>query len=253
MRFVSRRQRRTQSNDDVTETPLQARYDQRDLTVFTPDELRRFAPDGVVTEHVAWQLLYRLEPDLYERLIAGERIHPGVLERLPTHVARCVEIGGGTGRLTAFLAPRCDDLVVVEPSAPLRERLATRFRRVRVFDGFFDDLPVDDGWADLVVSCSAFTADEGGLAEMERVCRRPGTIALVWPSDVEWLRDHGFEYASVEGEMTIAFASVDEALAVAKIFYPGAVGEIARRGCASVPYDLVGMNPPRDIAWKHLV
>ena len=27
---------------------------------------------------LAWELLYRLEPELYERLIAGERLHPEI-------------------------------------------------------------------------------------------------------------------------------------------------------------------------------
>jgi SAM-dependent methyltransferase len=234
----------------VTETPLPSRYDTSDLEVFTPDERKRFTPDGEITERCAWQLLYRLEPELYERLIAGECIHPKVIDFLPDRVARCVEIGAGTGRLTAHLRSRCDELVLVEPAAALRARLAERFEDSDIRDGFFDSIPLEDGWADLVVSCSAFDGDEDGLAEMERVCSPAGQIVLVWPSDVEWLRAHGFEYVSFPGEMSIAFATVDEALTIARIFYPDAVDAIADRGRATIDYDLLGMNPPRDVAYK---
>src|ERR1700704_4587390 len=35
---------------------------------------------------LAWEALYRLEPELYERLVAAERLHPGVLAWLPDRV-----------------------------------------------------------------------------------------------------------------------------------------------------------------------
>jgi SAM-dependent methyltransferase len=238
----------------VTETrsavPLVARYGTADLEAFTPDERARFAPDGIVTEDAAWQLLYRLEPELYERLIAGERIHPDVLRWLPEQVSRGLEIAAGSGRLTAHLEPRCDELVVVEPAATMRARLVDRFAQVEVRDGFFDALPVEDGWAELVLSCSAFRADERGLAEMERVTERGGLIVLVWPADVDWLLERGFGYQSFDGEMSIEFGSPQEAVELGRIFYPDAADVIAERGSAVVPYDLVGMNAPRDLAWK---
>ena len=224
--------------------PLVSRYHERDLDIFTPDERERFG--DTLDETVAWQLLYRMEPDLYERLIAGEHIHPDVLDWLPRHVHHCVEIGAGTGRLTRVLQPRCDRLIAVEPAAPLRERLCG----VDARDGFFDALPVDDDWADLVVSCSAFTkriGGDAGLAEMERVAHPGALIALVWPSDVDWLRSRGFEYRSFAGEMVIEFESKEEAVAIASIFYPYAVDRI---DSSTVRYDVIGMNPPRDVAWK---
>ena len=33
---------------------------------------------------LAWELLYRLEPELYDRLVSAERLHPDVLGWLPT-------------------------------------------------------------------------------------------------------------------------------------------------------------------------
>jgi hypothetical protein len=114
---------------------------------------------------------------------------------------------------------------------------------------------VDDGWADLAVSCSAFTADpihggECGLAEMERITRRGGIVAFVWPSDVEWLCERGYSYESFDGEMSVEFESLDEAVELAGIFYPDAVEEIIRRGERHVPYEVLGTNAPRDLAWR---
>jgi hypothetical protein len=241
----------------VTETQslrsIQARYGPDDLSLLTQAERERFRDDD---RWLAWELLYRKEPDLYERLIAGERIHPAVLEWLPERVDRCVEVAAGTGRLTVDLASRCVELIAVEPAEPLRRRLDDKcLPNVRTMEGFFDSIPVPDGWADLVVSCSAFTPDPGhggdeGLAELERVARE--LIVLVWPSDVEWLVERGFEYVSFPGDMAVDFSSLEEAVELARIFYPDAVEEIVRRGDARVPYEVLGMNPPRDLAWKRV-
>ena len=205
--------------------------------------------------HVDWDRLYRTDPALYDRLIAGEHIHPDALDALPD-ADGVVELGAGTGRLTAYLSSRYDRILACEPVEPMRERLAARhLPNVEVADGTFDAIPAPAKSADLVVSCSAFTSDRkhGGdeaLAEMERVARK--TIAFVWPSDVDWLRDRGYDYASFDGEMTHTFASLDEAVELAQTFYPKAVDAIRARGDACVPYEVLGINAPCDIAWKDL-
>jgi len=50
--------------------------------------------------------------------------------------------------------------------------------------------------------------------------------------------------------MTLEFDSLEEAIELAQIFYPDALQEIRRRGDRLVPYEVVGANPPRDLAWK---
>jgi SAM-dependent methyltransferase len=241
------------------------RYSTADLGVLTPDEARRFAPRGGGDPQtdiaLAWELLYRLEPELYDRLASAERLHPGVLGWLPDNVERIVEVGAGTGRLTLELIHRAREIVAVEPAAPLRRLLnqklleADHRRRVRVAHGFFDDLPVTDDWADLVVACSALTpapghGGEAGLAEMERVCAPGGYVVIVWPNNVDWLAAHGYRYASFAGEMLVEFASLEEAAELTEVFYPSAVAEVRRRGRRQVPYEVVGINPPRDLAFK---
>jgi len=252
---------------DGTAEPLRRRYTPDDLAVLTPDEAARFIPGGRGDPRaditLAWELLYRLEPGLYDRLARAERLHPGVLRWLPRGLGRIVEVGAGTGRLTLDLLDRAEEIVAVEPVAPFREILERKIAatgragRARVAAGFFDDLPVDSGAADLVVTCSALTPASGhggaaGLAEMERACRRGGCVAIIWPNHLDWLAAHGYQHASFAGPMTVDFASHREAVELAEIFYPHAVGEIRRRGCRSVPWEVLGVNPPRDVAFRVL-
>jgi hypothetical protein len=150
-----------------------------------------------------WFLAYELAFELWDRLAAAEPVAPGLVADLPADGARVLDVGAGSGRLTAALAPRAALLVAVEPSPPLRRLLAERFPCVCVVAGVGHRLPLVSGWADLVVSCATFGPDpplggEAVLAELERCLRPGGTLAMVGPEDPAWWRERGFvllEYA----------------------------------------------------------
>jgi SAM-dependent methyltransferase len=242
---------------------LRTRYTVADLDVLSAEEARRFlggcSGDPQVDVSLAWELLYRLEPDLYDRLAGVERLHRAVVEWLPADLDRIVEVGAGTGRLTLELLGRAREIVAIEPARPLREILARKLAKhgdqVRLTAGFFDDLPLPDGCADLVVACSAFTPEaghggEGGLAEMERVCRPGGCVAIVWPNNVAWLEARGYRYVSFPGKMFVEFASPQDAGELTEIFYPTAAAEVRHRGLRRVSFDTLGVNAPRDVAFR---
>ncbi len=246
---------------------LRSRYTTADLGVFTRDEASRFVPRGTgdpQTDMVlAWELLYRLEPELYDRLASAERLHPGIAGWLPRDVDRIAEVGAGTGRLTMELAERGQHVVAVEPALPMRRILRRKLAaaghgdRVRVDSGFFDQLPLPGDFAGLVVACSAFTPSPGhggeaGLAEMERVCRPGGCVVIIWPNHLDWLAARGYRHVSFPGPMSVEFGSYGEAVELAEIFYPRAAGEVRRRGRRCVPFEVLGINPPRDLAFKVL-
>jgi SAM-dependent methyltransferase len=246
---------------------LAARYAAASLDVFTRAEAARFLPPGGGDPHddaaLAWELLYRLEPELYDRLVTAERLHPQLVSWLPRDVDQIAEVGAGTGRLTMQLIDRGQHIVAVEPAQPLRRILRRKLAaaehgdRVRVVDGFFDELPLPDDFADLVVACSAFTpapehGGEAGLREMERVCRPAGCVAIVWPNHLDWLAARGYRHVSFPGPMSLEFSSFDEAVELAEIFYPAASDEVRRRGSATVPFEVLRVNPPRDVAFKML-
>ena len=139
---------------------MRKRYTTADLSVLTRDEARRFVPRGdgdpQLDLSLAWELLYRLEPELYDRLVSAERLHPGVLGWLPDEVERIVEVGAGAGRLTLELIHRAGEVVAVEPAAPLRRLLDRKISRVDRRNGL----------------CAAFPSQEPRAADL---CDRADT------------------------------------------------------------------------------
>lgn len=258
----------TASSGSPYASPLANRYTTLDLSVLDEEERRRFLggaggdlPPGASDAALAWELLYRLEPALYDRLVSAEALHPAILDWLPRQLDRVLEVGAGSGRLTLQLAGRCRELVAVEPAAPMRRLLEHKLEdrgrqeRVRVVRGFFDSIPVGDDWADLVVACSSLTPDpahggDPGLREMERCCRPGGRIVVIWPNHLDWLASRGYAYRSFPGRMHMRFDSLEDAVALAEIFYPHAAADIRRLGNRDVPYEVLGIQPPRDVAYK---
>jgi SAM-dependent methyltransferase len=97
-----------------------------------------------------------------------------------------VEIGGGTGLNLPFYPDDVDELVLTEPDAAMRSRLATtmrqRGRRARLVDAAAQHLPFADESVDTVVSTFVLcTVDAPDLAlrEMARVLRPDGQLLFI--------------------------------------------------------------------------
>ncbi len=207
---------------------------------------------------LAWDLLYWNEPDLYDRLTEGEPLHPGLLEDLPLDGATLLDVGAGTGRLTLVCAARAARVYALEPADPLRDLLSRKLEErglssVIVLAAWCHSIPLPDSAVDLVVSAAAFGANparggDAGLQELRRVTRPGGRIAILWPDDPQWFLDRGFQYHAIGGPMEVRFRDLATAESCAQIFYPPVVLEHLRRtGRPIVPFELIGVNAPRDI------
>src|SRR5256712_13837916 len=92
--------------------PLMERYSSADLRVFSAEESARFLNRTIADPQrdatLAWELLYRLEPDLYERLVGAQPLYPGIFRWLPPPLAPLLRVGAGTRRAPPqALGPLC--------------------------------------------------------------------------------------------------------------------------------------------------
>jgi SAM-dependent methyltransferase len=119
---------------------------------------------------------------------AYERGRPGyppaalawLSERLRLGSGRAVvDLAAGTGKLTRALAATGAEVVAVEPGAEMRSMIGPSFR---VLDGTAEAIPLMDSSVDAVTVAQAFHWFQGdaALAEIHRVLRRSGAVALVW-------------------------------------------------------------------------
>jgi len=100
---------------------------------------------------------------------------------------RVLDVGAGTGALTAELVRRDVDVAAVEPSPEFTATLQSRFPDIEARQGAAEDLPWPDASFDAALAqlVVAFMSDARvGIAEMRRVVRPGGTVAVCM-----WLRD----------------------------------------------------------------
>ncbi len=90
-----------------------------------------------------------------------------------------VDLAAGTGKLTRPLLATGAEVVAVEPVAEMRAVLAAG---ARALDGTAEAMPLPTESADAVVVAQAFHWFDGdaALAEIHRVLRPGGALALVW-------------------------------------------------------------------------
>lgn len=93
-----------------------------------------------------------------------------------------LDLGAGTGKLTGVLVDRYARVVAVEPLDELRAILAERVPQADVREGVAEEIPLADAEVDGVFAAQAFHwfANDVAVAEIARVLRRGGVLALLW-------------------------------------------------------------------------
>jgi SAM-dependent methyltransferase len=90
-----------------------------------------------------------------------------------------VDLAAGSGKLTRPLAALGCEVIAIEPVAEMRAAIGPT---ARALDGTAEAMPLPDASADAVTVGQAFHWFDGpkALAEIERVLRPGGALALVW-------------------------------------------------------------------------
>jgi SAM-dependent methyltransferase len=107
---------------------------------------------------------------------------------------RVIDLGAGTGKLTATLIRLGADVTAVEPDPKMLAVLRRDLPSARSLPGRAEDIPVPDGSADAVLAGQAmhwFDLDRA-LPEIARVLSPGGVLAALWNVDddrVGWVAD----------------------------------------------------------------
>jgi ubiquinone/menaquinone biosynthesis C-methylase UbiE len=105
-----------------------------------------------------------------------------------------LDLAAGTGKLTRQLVPTGAEVIAVEPVEGMRRKLAETVPGVRALEGTAERIPLGESAVDAVICAQAFHWFDGerALAEIHRVLRPSGALALIWnvrDEAVEWERE----------------------------------------------------------------
>ena len=104
-------------------------------------------------------------------------------ERLGLRPGACMlDVGAGTGKLARGLVALGFEVVAVEPGRQMLEQLRGAVPEAEAHEGPAEALPLPDASVDAAVAGQAFHWFERGkaLAELHRVVRPQGGLALLW-------------------------------------------------------------------------
>jgi len=93
-----------------------------------------------------------------------------------------LDLGAGTGKFVPVLRSTGATLIAVEPVAAMRAQLAAAHPDVALYAGTAQAIPLPDASVDAVTCAQAFHwfATDAALAEIARVLKPGGVLALVW-------------------------------------------------------------------------
>ena len=110
----------------------------------------------------------------------------------PAPGARVLDLGAGTGKLTATLAEGTDDVTAVEPDPAMLAELRRTLPGVRALPGSAEAIPLPDASVDAVVAGNAMHWFDMAVAgpEIARVLSPGGVLAGLWnvvDDRVDWV------------------------------------------------------------------
>lgn len=113
-----------------------------------------------------------------------------------TKQSRVLELGAGTGRLTEHLLAAGHDVLATDPLPQMLTHLRRRLPDAHVAVGTAESIPAPSRSVDVVVCAQAFHWFDHplALAEIARVLRPGGVLALVWNArdeGIPWVRKLG--------------------------------------------------------------
>jgi len=174
-----------------------------------------------------------------------ERTRPdypaAVLDELPlTAEATVLDVGAGTGKLTRVLAARYAHVIAVEPLDGMRTILEQVVPAAESRSGSAEALPLEDASVDGAFAAQAFHwfANDQAVAELARVLRPGGVLALVWNDGDDSRTDPRPEaYRTYLAELHApSLAAVREGVPWGDLLERGPFGELHE---AAVPHDHV--------------
>lgn len=107
-----------------------------------------------------------------------------------------LDLGAGTGKLTAALAERGLEVTAVDPSPEMLRVLRERLPGVEAAEGVAERIPAPDARFGLVVAAQAWhwVDVDRAVPEVARVLRPGGRLGLIWnerDESVGWVRELG--------------------------------------------------------------
>jgi len=145
---------------------------------------------------------FRAVADEYER---GRPGYPrAAIEHLSSELGLrpdsvVVDLAAGTGKLTRDLATTFEKVIAVEPLDEMRAVVERSLPAVEAVKGSAEEMPLAAGSADAVLVAQAFHWFDGhrALAEIARVLRPDGGLALIWNS-TPWENREGPWFSALE-------------------------------------------------------
>ena len=115
---------------------------------------------------------------------------------LPAGARDVLDLGAGTGKLTARLVERGLNVVAVDPIAEMLEVLRSALPGTPALLGTAEEIPLPDNSVDAVLVAQAWhwVDPERAIPEVARVLRPGGRLGLVWNTRDErlgWVKDLG--------------------------------------------------------------